>query len=83
MCIRDRDTITGRKIKMIIVNLEKSSEQINKTITNLKEGKGALNYLSNDPKLVKQIDSTTVSYTHLDVYKRQDYYHGQKHERYS
>jgi len=53
-----KDTITGRKIKMIIVNLEKSSEQINKTITNLKEGKGALNYLSNDPKLVKQIDST-------------------------
>lgn len=53
-----KDTITGRKIKMIIVNLEKSSEQINKTITNLKDGKGALNYLSNDPKLVKQIDST-------------------------
>ncbi|GAB3719819.1 MlaD family protein [Flavobacterium koreense] len=53
-----KDTVTGRKIKMIIVNLEKSSEQINKTITNLKEGKGALNYLSNDPKLVKQIDST-------------------------
>jgi phospholipid/cholesterol/gamma-HCH transport system substrate-binding protein len=40
-----KDTITGRKIKMIIVNLEKSSEQINKTITNLKDGKGALNYL--------------------------------------
>lgn len=56
-----KDTITGRKIKMIIVNLEKSSEQINKTITNLKDGKGALNYLSNDPKLVKQIDSTMVN----------------------
>jgi len=53
-----KDTVTGRKIKMIIVNLEKSSEQINKTITNLKDGKGALNYLSNNPKLVKQIDST-------------------------
>lgn len=56
-----KDTITGRKIKMIIVNLEKSSEQINKTITNLKDGKGALNYLSNDPKLVKQIDSTMIN----------------------
>lgn len=56
-----KDTVTGRKIKMIIVNLEKSSEQINKTITNLKEGKGALNYLSNDPKLVKQIDSTMIN----------------------
>ena len=46
-------------------NLEKSSNQIDKvvvnlnsTITNMKEGKGAINYLSNDPKLVKQIDST-------------------------
>jgi phospholipid/cholesterol/gamma-HCH transport system substrate-binding protein len=56
-----KDTITGKKIKIIIVNLEKSSEQINKTITNLKDGNGALNYLSNDPKLVKQIDSTMIN----------------------
>jgi phospholipid/cholesterol/gamma-HCH transport system substrate-binding protein len=53
-----KDTMVGRKIKVIIANLEKSSEQINKTITNMKDGKGALNYLSNNPKLVKQIDST-------------------------
>ena len=53
-----KDTVVGKKIKTIIANLEKSSEQINKTISNLKDGKGALNYLSNDPKLVKQIDST-------------------------
>ncbi len=52
------DTAVGKKIKVILANLEKSSEQINKAITNLKEGKGALNYLSNDPKLVQQIDST-------------------------
>ena len=56
-----KDTITGRKIKMIVVNLEKSTEEINKTISNLKDGKGALNYLSNDPKLVKQIDSTMIN----------------------
>jgi phospholipid/cholesterol/gamma-HCH transport system substrate-binding protein len=30
---------------------------LNKTIVNVKDGKGA-NYLSNDPKLVRQIDST-------------------------
>ncbi|MFZ4105852.1 MlaD family protein [Flavobacterium sp.] len=53
-----KDTLIGRKIKVIIANLENSSEQINKTITNMKDGKGALNYLSNEPKLVKQIDST-------------------------
>jgi phospholipid/cholesterol/gamma-HCH transport system substrate-binding protein len=55
----------ANKMKRIIVNLEKSSVEINKvvtnlnaTITNVKDGKGALNYLSNDPKLVQQIDST-------------------------
>ena len=53
-----KDTIVGNKIKVIVTNLEKSSDQINQTIFNIKEGKGALNYLSNDPKLVKQIDST-------------------------
>jgi phospholipid/cholesterol/gamma-HCH transport system substrate-binding protein len=31
---------------------------LNKTIVNVKDGKESLNYLSNDPKLVHQIDST-------------------------
>jgi phospholipid/cholesterol/gamma-HCH transport system substrate-binding protein len=31
---------------------------LNTTIVNVKEGKGAINYLSNDPKLVQKIDST-------------------------
>ena len=60
-----KDTAVAKNIKKIITNLEKSSDQIDKvvnnlnsTITNMKEGKGAINYLSNDPKLVKQIDST-------------------------
>jgi len=56
-----KDTVVARKIKNIIVNLEKSSNQIDQAVTNLKDGKGALNYLSNDPKLVKQIDSTMVN----------------------
>jgi phospholipid/cholesterol/gamma-HCH transport system substrate-binding protein len=60
-----QDTAVAQNIKNVIANLEKSSGQIdqvvnnlNSTITNMKEGKGAINYLSNDPKLVKQIDST-------------------------
>lgn len=59
------DTIMANKIKNIILNLEKSSNGINKivnnlnaTILNVKEGKGAINHLSNDPKLVIKIDST-------------------------
>jgi len=60
-----KDTAVANNIKTIVSNLDKSSVEINKvvgninsTITNVKEGKGALNYLSNDPKLVLKIDST-------------------------
>jgi phospholipid/cholesterol/gamma-HCH transport system substrate-binding protein len=59
------DTMVANKIKSITINLEQSSRDINKvvenlntTIINMKDGKGAINYLSNDPKLVKKIDST-------------------------
>lgn len=60
-----KDTVVGNKIRRVITNLDNSSQEITKvvsnlnaTILNVKEGKGALNYLSNDPKLVKKIDST-------------------------
>ena len=60
-----KDTAVANNIKTIVHNLDKSSTEINKvvsnlnsTIKNVKEGKGALNYLSNDPKLVLKIDST-------------------------
>lgn len=60
-----KDTAVANNIKTIVRNLDKSSNEINKvvsnlnsTIINVKEGKGALNYLSNDPKLVLKIDST-------------------------
>lgn len=59
------DTIVSKKIKNIVFNLEKTStgidsvvENLNTTIINAKQGKGAINYLSNDPKLVQKIDST-------------------------
>ena len=60
-----RDTAVANNIKTIVHNLDKSSSAIdtvvgnlNSTIVNIKQGKGALNYLSNDPKLVQKIDST-------------------------
>ncbi len=60
-----KDTAVANKIKKVVDNLNKSSQEINKVVTNLnatvvniKDGKGALNYLSNDPKLVVKIDST-------------------------
>ena len=60
-----KDTVVGNKIRHIVTNLDSSSQEItkvvanlNSTISNAKDGKGAINYLSNNPKLVKQIDST-------------------------
>lgn len=60
-----KDSAVANKIKNMVTNLDQSSNEINKVITNLnatilniKDGKGTLNYLSNDPKLVKKIDST-------------------------
>lgn len=60
-----KDTAVANNVKTIISNLEQSSFEMNKVITNLnstilniKDGKGTINYLSNDPGLVKKIDST-------------------------
>ena len=60
-----KDSAVAQKIKNMVTNLDQSSVGIDKAITNLnatikniKDGKGAINYLSNDPKLVRKIDST-------------------------
>jgi phospholipid/cholesterol/gamma-HCH transport system substrate-binding protein len=60
-----KDSAVAHKLKNMVTNLDKSSSEINKVVTNLnatilniKEGKGAINYLANDPKLVHKIDST-------------------------
>lgn len=58
------DPAVAEKIKTVVTNLDQFSQEINKVVTNLNEtvsnvknGKGAINYLSNDPNLVKKIDS--------------------------
>lgn len=72
-----RDTTLSPRVKNMIVNLEKSSGDIqtilkalnetvlqtNQTVLNAKDGKGAINYLSNDAGFVQKIDSTIL---HLD-----------------
>jgi len=59
------DTTEGNKVRHIISNLETSSVEIqsvisnlNETITNFKEGEGAVNYLFNDSVLVKQLEES-------------------------
>lgn len=60
-----KDPAVANNIKNMVTNLSQSTSELNKviahldaTILNLKDGKGAINYLSNDPKLVQKIDST-------------------------
>lgn len=60
-----KDTVVARHIINIVVTLEKSTKKIDTVVHNLnlavlnaKDGKGAINYLSNDPNLVKKIDTT-------------------------
>jgi phospholipid/cholesterol/gamma-HCH transport system substrate-binding protein len=59
------DSLEAQKVKSIVSNLEVSSQDIkgiitnlNETITNIKEGKGALNYLSKDEEFVKILEQT-------------------------
>jgi len=67
-----RDTTLAKQIKNIVSNIETSSQEMetvinklnttienaNSTVLNVKDGKGVINYLSNDATLVKKIDHT-------------------------
>ena len=59
------DSLQAQKVKSIITNLDESSAEIkgvltnlNETLTNIKEGDGAINYLSNNPDFVKNLEET-------------------------
>ena len=74
-----KDTAVANNLKNTIANLEKSTSEINKvvnnlnaTILNIKEGKGAINYLANDPKLVQKIDSTMTNLQAASVKLNED-----------
>ena len=72
-----RDTSIAQQINTIVGSIEKSTRNIetlvnnvnttvlnaNETLNNVKQGQGAINYLSNDRTLVKKIDHT---FTNLD-----------------
>jgi phospholipid/cholesterol/gamma-HCH transport system substrate-binding protein len=69
-----KDSAVANKIKNMATNLDKSTNELNKAITNfdatvmnIKEGKGAINYLSNNPELVQKIDSTMTNINEASV----------------
>lgn len=87
MALGDKNSVIGvlndpavaQKIKTIVINLDQSSQEINKVVTNLnatidnmKNGKGAINYLSNDPNLVKKIDSTMTNLNKATILLNED-----------
>jgi phospholipid/cholesterol/gamma-HCH transport system substrate-binding protein len=60
-----KDSAVANKIKNMVTNLDQSTKEINvvianlnATILNIKDGKGTINHLANDPELVEKIDST-------------------------
>ncbi len=74
-----KDTAVAGQIKKMVGTLHQSSKDIsgavthlNQTILNVKEGQGALNYLSNNPKLVQQIDSTMILLNQAGIKLNQD-----------
>lgn len=74
-----KDTAVANNLKNTIANLEKSTNEINKVVTNLnatilniKEGKGAINYLANDPQLVQKIDSTITNLNAASIKLNED-----------
>ena len=73
------DSATATKMKKIVVNLHKTSNEIekvvnnlNETILNAKDGNGTINYLSNDPNLVKKIDTTITNINEASKLLNQD-----------
>jgi phospholipid/cholesterol/gamma-HCH transport system substrate-binding protein len=74
-----KDTAVANSIRNIVSNLDNTSDEINiavsnvnKTILNIKDGKGALNYLSNDPGLVRKIDSTMTNVNEASIRLNED-----------
>ena len=55
------DTAAANQIRGIFANLEKSTEDINVYIKEIKSGKGAFNHITQDESLVKEIDSTMIN----------------------
>ena len=74
-----KDSVSANRLKLVFKNLESSSNEVDKIMTNLnatilnfKDGEGAINYLSNDPDLVKKIDSTITNINAASIKLNED-----------
>jgi len=74
-----KDTAVAHNLKITMANLAQSTSEINKVVTNLnatilniKDGKGSINYLSNNPDLVRKIDSTMTNLNAASIKLNED-----------
>ncbi|WP_304198274.1 MlaD family protein [Flavobacterium alvei] len=74
-----KDTAVAHNLKTTMANLAQSTSEINKVVTNLnatilniKDGKGSINYLSNNPDLVRKIDSTMTNLNAASIKLNED-----------
>lgn len=74
-----KDTAVAHNLKITMANLAQSTSEINKVVTNLnatilniKDGKGSINYLSNNPDLVQKIDSTMTNLNAASIKLNED-----------
>lgn len=74
-----KDTAVAGQLKRTVVNLEQSSRAVNQTlgkldaaVAEIKDGEGAVNYLTKDPKSARQIDSMMTNINKAAILLQQD-----------
>lgn len=74
-----KDTAVAGQLKRTVANLEQSSRAVNQTlgkldaaVAEIKDGQGAVNYLTKDPKSARQIDSMMTNINKAAILLQQD-----------
>lgn len=74
-----KDTAVAGQLKRTVANLEQSSRAVNQTlgkldaaVAEIKDGEGAVNYLTKDPKSARQIDSMMTNINKAAILLQQD-----------
>lgn len=74
-----KDTAIAGKIRKLVINLDQSGDALNNAVTNLdqmvakfKDGKGAVNYLTNDPISAIKMDSIITNINDASILLKED-----------
>lgn len=74
-----KDTVLSGRMKRIALNLEASTEALEKTVgkldevaVKLRDGQGAINYLASDPKSAQKVDSLLTNINKASILLKED-----------